>query len=139
MERFLERAMRRLLLRFHQVVTIATPVLTGFARAGWTLSVGGPEPGPTETIGSRAKGLDGASRDRLGTVQASALAKKNTQVRNALAQGYKLKSGPVFIVNAVHYITFLNDGTSEAAPAMFVEAALTTAVNATDKELRAAT
>ena len=133
---FVELAVRQLQFRFHQTVTIATPVLSGFARAGWTLSVGSPEPGPSTSVASRTRGLTAAQRIRLGRVQANALAKKNIQVRNALARGYKLKQGPVFIVNAVRYVTFLNDGSSAQAPAMFVERSLATAVKATVKALQ---
>lgn len=136
LDRFVETAMRRLQLRFHQTVSIATPVLSGFARAGWTLSTGRPEPGPESSVASRAKGITEKERLRLGRTQANALAKKNRQVRDALARGYKLRQGPIFIVNAVRYIVFLNEGTSAQAPAMFVEMALATAVRATDRELR---
>ena len=125
--------MRRLILRVWQVLTTETPVLTGFARAGWVPSTGGPSPGPSE--GPLAgRGV----RAELASAQAQLAASmfgENKAKANSLAKGYKLSSGPAFIVNGVRYLEYLNDGTSAQAPALFVEAGVQLAVSATVREL----
>jgi hypothetical protein len=136
LDRFVERAMRRLQLRVFQVLVVETPVLTGFARAGWSPSTGSPKPGPADS----ALAGTGQPRERLEDLarqQAAALLGKNRKAAEAIAQGYRLKQGAVFIVNNVRYVTYLNEGTSAQAPAKFVEMAITTAVRATQRELRA--
>lgn len=133
--KFIERVMVRLTLRTWQVLTIETPVRFGFARAGWVPSIGKPQPGPSTSTASRARDVTEEQRERLARVQADALFRKNKQLLDALAAGYKLKQGPTFIVNAVRYLVFLNEGTSAQAPAMFVETGVTTAVRATSREL----
>lgn len=123
--RFIERVMRRLQLRAFQALTSATPVLTGFARAGWSPAASAPDPGPSD----RPPGLAVAS------AQASALFAQHQQAAQALAAGYRLGQGAVFIVNNVRYVFFLNQGTSAQAPAMFVEQAVRAAVDATRREI----
>ena len=117
--------MRRLHLRLFQVLTTSTPVLTGFARAGWVPSTGAPTPGPSEA----------PSDQTVAEAQAATLFGQNKQVSARIAQGYKLSDGPIFIVNNVAYVVYLNEGTSAQAPAMFVEAGIAQAVAATQREL----
>lgn len=134
MGRFIERGMRRLQLRCYQALTSATPVLTGFARAGWSPSAGVPAPGP-ESPGGGKRVAPGVVEE-AARAQAQALFSKHTQASQALAAGYRLSQGPIFIVNNVRYVVYLNQGTSAQAPAMFVEQAIATAVAATQRELR---
>lgn len=122
---FIERTMRRLQLRIYQVLTTSTPVLTGFARAGWSPSATAPDPGPSERPAVAA----------VATAQAAALFSQHQQAAQALAAGYRLQQGAVFIVNSVGYLLFLNQGTSAQAPAMFVERAVEIGVAATRAEI----
>lgn len=124
-EGYIERAMRQVQLRAFQSLTSATPVDTGFARAGWSPSTGAPEPGP-----SNAK-----SRE-LALAQAAELFGKHSKAAEALKSGYKLKQGPIFIVNAVVYVPRLNDGYSAQAPSNFIQQAIRQAIAATKRDLR---
>ena len=121
--------MRSLTLRVYQVLTVETPVRFGFARAGWTPSEGQPDrSGPAEPAGIA---------ETVVKAQASALFATRSAMAESIAASYRLRSGPVFIVNNVRYIEFLNDGTSEQAPKMFVELAIALAVRETVRELAA--
>ena len=123
--RHIERTVRRLQLRVHQALVVSTPVLTGYARSGYSPSTGAPDPGP-------------AVPDRNADVaraQAAKLFAKHKQASELLASGYRLSQGAVFIVNAVHYVRYLNQGTSAQAPALFVEAAIADGLKATRREL----
>jgi hypothetical protein len=122
---FVEKAVRKLQLRAFQTLTSATPVDTGFARAGWTPSVGAPDPGPSERPSDPA----------VARSQAAALFGAHVQISQGLASSYRLSQGAVFIVNNVRYVGFLNAGTSAQAPALFVERAVATAVAATRREI----
>lgn len=117
--------MRRLQLRAFQALTSATPVDTGFARAGWTPSVGAPDPGPS----------DRPTKPTVARAQAAALFQSHQQASQLLASNYKLAQGAVFIVNNVRYVVFLNAGSSAQAPALFVEQAVARAVAATRREI----
>lgn len=119
----IERAVRRLALRCFQTLTSVTPVDTGFARAGWSPSVGAPAPGPEKADPGVAE------------QQAVALFGAHSDAAKRIASGYRLSQGPVFIVNNVRYVQYLNQGSSAQAPAMFVEQAIATAVEATRREL----
>ena len=124
---FIEKAMRQLTLRVWQTLTVETPVLTGFARAGWTPAEGSPKLGessPASTVQALAK------------AQAAALFAKNSQAAVAISKGYRLRTGPVFIVNNVKYLRKLNEGSSAQAPAHFVETAVKQGLRATQKALR---
>lgn len=119
-------SVRQLQLRAFQALTSATPVDTGFARAGWSPSVGAPDPGPE----------DRPSDPQVASAQASALFAAHAAAAQAIARsGANLRGQPVFLVNPVRYLEFLNQGTSAQAPAMFVERALATALIATQRDL----
>lgn len=126
--RYIETAMRKLQLRTFQALVSATPVDTGFARGGWSPSVGEPEPGPT----------DPPEKRELAEQQAAQLFAAHTKAAEALASGYKLNQGVVFLVNHVRYIGILNGGSSAQAPANFVEQAIRTAISATKRDLAGA-
>lgn len=127
LERFVEKNVARLQLRLFQILVSATPVDTGFARAGWSPAAGTPKPGP-DTPESRETGI----------AQAQSLFATHQVAAQQIAQSYRLQQGPVFITNNVRYITFLNQGSSAQAPAQFVEASIVTAVRATQAEIRQA-
>jgi hypothetical protein len=133
--RTVERAMGRLELRTYQALTSASPVRTGFFRAGWSPSTTAPQPGPRAPA-SGARGVPREQLDQIAREQAAALFGRNNQKAQEIARAYRLSQGAVFIVNAVHYGVYLNAGSSAQAPAMFVEMAIATAVRATAAELR---
>lgn len=123
--RFIERVVRRLTLRVWQILTVETPVKTGFARAGWSPSTGAPD---------RSGPKDRPEDKGIAESQAAALLTTHKKATDALAGGYKLKSGVVFIVNNVKYIGSLNAGTSVQAPEMFVETGIALAVKKTQSD-----
>ncbi len=92
-----------------------TPVDTGWARANWIPSIGIPiqedlsgiTPDPAVVPGAAAKSVAGQAE---------------------VATQYKLSLGPVFVSNNVPYIPILNQGSSQQAPAAFVQQAIAKAV-----------
>ena len=112
LEDLTERTVIKLTLDVTSNLVDVTPVDTGWARANWVPSIGSPGDAP---VGSR--GSDGASE------AAAAQAAGRTAVL-----GYKLQRGRVFISNHVPYIQSLNDGSSQQAPAGFVQSAVRRAV-----------
>lgn len=108
---FVESTVGKLQFRLLQALTSATPVDTGFARAGWTLGVG------TLDLPSRTRpdDLDKARRD-AASAYSEQLAKS---IR--LTAGYRMSMGPVHLINPVVYIRRLNEGWSAQAKARFVD------------------
>ncbi len=125
LQAFVERAMRRLQLRVFQALTSASPVDTGFFRAGWSPSTGSRQTGPADPPPQRQQAES----------QAATLFAKNSSEAARIATAYRLAAGPIFIVNGVSYGVFLNGGSSAQAPAMFVEQAIATGVQATQREI----
>lgn len=103
----------------------ATPKLTGWAAANWVASVANPEPQalatPTTERGRRAK---------VGT----ALARGDRSI--AKLRNYRVSQGPIFVVNGVPYIVYLNAGTSAKAPRNFVPQAIARARRRVERQLR---
>ncbi len=125
LNRFVEKVMRRLVFRVYQALEVSTPVDTGFARSKWTPTTGAPE-----------SSLSDRPRDEsVARAQAAALLAQNKATAAALASGYTLSMGPIFIVNGAKYLVYLNQGTSAQAPAMFVEQAIATGIARTRQEL----
>lgn len=91
-----------------------TPVDTGWARANWVPRIGEPFRG---TAGTREQA-------EAGSVS---LAEQGAGIAS-VASSYKLEKGRVYISNNVPYILPLNEGSSQQAPAGFVQAAVTKAV-----------
>lgn len=87
-----------------------TPVKTGWARANWIPRIGG------------------ATMEAAGDPEAVGSAKAAQQVGLGSVLSYKLVSGPVYISNNVPYILRLNEGSSQQAPAGFVQRAVQLAV-----------
>lgn len=79
----------------------ATPVKTGHARANWIPSIGSPN-------------LEVGDGEHDAGVAAIVT--------------YKLEDGPAFETNNVPYVPILNGGTSDQAPALFIEASRDKAV-----------
>lgn len=123
---YIEDATRLVQLRAYQALTLATPVETGFARAGWSPTVGSPDTsGPSRQV-SRT----------IAIQQAALLFPKRSDAARDLSRGYKLSDGPVFITNTVFYLRHLNAGSSAQAPSSFVQQAIVAAIAATRRDLR---
>lgn len=74
-----------------------TPVDTGFASNNWQITIGAPADG-TVAIGA------------------------NVSIGGGVLEGYKLEQGSTYVTNNAPYIQRLNAGSSQQAPAAFVEA-----------------
>lgn len=105
-------------LRLWQVLASATPVDTGFARSGWTPSVG------SRIVDALRPPADVEAAKSAASKRLS----KNSAAALKIAQSYRLQSGKVFITNATPYIVRLNDGYSAQAGKKFVERAIVTTV-----------
>lgn len=113
LEQFSEREIIRLSLEVTANLIEATPVDLGWARANWVPSI-------TQAYEANV----GQPND---AADISAARRRQTEGRAALA-GYKLTRGPIFVTNNVPYIQKLNEGSSQQAPAGFVQMAIQTAV-----------
>lgn len=102
---------RQVALAADRAVVVATPVLTGRARANWQATLGAP------AVGTVSDGAVGARR--AGTVAGPTAAAANVI---ALYKGGP--SAAIFLTNNLPYIVPLNNGHSKQAPAGFVEKAL---------------
>ena len=103
----LASAMKKVALAVDQAVVIGTPVDTGRARSNWIVSKGVPAEG---TLSPYAPGT------KLGIGETGNL-KGALDQANAEVVAYKLKDGPLWIVNNLHYIGLLDGGSSRQAPA----------------------
>jgi len=106
------KAARRVALNVTAELQKTTPVDTGWARANWIPQLGVPFSG---VDGTRTRGAISTSAQSAGTAQAASFDIKKDTV--------------VFITNNVPYIKKLNAGSSQQAPAMFVETAVAVAVD----------
>lgn len=90
-----------------------TPVDTGWARANWV-----------PNIGTRNEGTTGSPQSVSNSAQNTGLL--------AVQATYKISDGKVFISNNVPYIRRLNNGHSQQAPTMFIEASVARGVRQTN-------
>ena len=111
-EKAVNKAARRVALNVTAELRKDTPVDTGWAKANWIPQVGSPFTG---VDGARVRGAISTSAQAAGTAQAAAFDIKKDTV--------------IFITNNVPYIKKLNAGTSQQAPALFIESAVANAVN----------
>lgn len=126
LEGFVVSLVRKIVLDMHANLVRpgsdgGTPVDTGFARANWIPRLGEPgsapvgarptEPGPSPS--GKALFVD------TGAAEAG---------KAAVATGFKLGAGDVYVSNHVPYIGHLNNGSSKQAPAGFVQRAITKAL-----------
>lgn len=114
LERAGERVLKKLALDVTANLIESTPVDTGWARANWVPSIGVK----IETTAPAApEGSDvAAASARQGAGKAE------------IVTGYFLRRGKIHISNNVPYIIRLNEGSSQQAPAGFVQAAIRKAV-----------
>lgn len=121
-----EFLLKKLALDFYSNVKASppnggTPVDTGFARANWVPHIGRER---SDASGYLPKGSTREDRERFAK-DAEATSEAGAA---AIATGYKIEMGPIFISNNVPYIGMLNFGSSRQAPAGFVERAIVKAV-----------
>lgn len=103
LRKHIETIVKALVLEIDKELRKATPVDTGHARANWVPSVGAPHVGEVEGLSAHAAGVAEVLRFRLG-------------------------DGAMWVSNGVDYVPILNYGTSQQAPAMWIEAAIDRAV-----------
>ena len=117
LEDFIEAVVRKLVLDVNANLVATTPVDTGWARANWIPRIGTPR---EDTAGSP----DSISRG------------EQEQGVAEVATSYQIEMGPVYITNNVPYIGRLNQGSSQQAPAGFVQAAITKGIRQLQGERR---
>ena len=126
LEDFTSDLIRRLAVNIVAELIETTPVDTGWAAANWVPSVGAPFTGAVGFGPSR--GADGGFDQ--GEVAGAQL--RQQQAQFGLLR-YNVRDGSVFISNNVPYIVFLNAGSSQKAPAGFVQNAITAGVRRTTR------
>lgn len=104
-------------------LTESTPVDTGLAISNWQTSIGEPIHEPIEHYSKGSKGSTRAENIAGAVDQA-----------NVVIAGFVIGMGPIQIVNNIHYITELNDGTSSQAPINFVQMSVIRAVAVVQSE-----
>lgn len=117
-EKNADTLVRKVAITVTSSVVLATPVDTGRARANWRTALGAAERGVRDPFATGKKGSTGA-QNISGVIA-------ETQRVVAGYQG----NGEVFISNNLPYIGPLNTGTSDQAPAGFVEIAVNNGVRA---------
>jgi hypothetical protein len=110
-----ERVVAKIVLDVTANLIETTPVDTGWARANWVPAIGA----------AYAADLRGVS-PTIGAISGADVLQVAGQT--AVATGYRIGQGSVFVSNNVPYITRLNDGSSSQAPAGFVQRAIAKAV-----------
>lgn len=114
-----DRIVRTAALVVDQVVVLATPVDTGRARSNWLVSVGVPRGGVIEPYSPGNQLGLGENANANGALQ---------QARTAVL--VRPEGVPIYIVNNVEYLPQLNNGSSQQAPANFVEIGVEQAIGA---------
>lgn len=114
--RALQKEVKIIALDINKGLIDKTPVDLGWAKANWIPSIGTSFEGP---VGSRDSFDTG--EQELGMA--------------AVASQYQLSDGPVFITNNVPYIEALNAGSSDQAPAGFIEAVIDHVVELANKRI----
>lgn len=114
--------MRKTVITVASAVALRTPVDTGRARANWQTQIGSAAGG---IVGGFTKGKDGS------TGAAAAAQAINNAVTTM--NGYKKGGVDVFISNNLPYIDVLNKGSSQQAPAGFIQSAIDAGLRAIRK------
>lgn len=111
--KLVSQAVRKITLDIDRNLTLATPVDTGRARANWQVTISKPASGVID--------FDGGGDNNANKSAASAYSTNQT----ITALSAKMPEYPiVYITNNLDYIQRLNNGTSEQAPANFVETSI---------------
>lgn len=109
---------RKVAMAVDRVVVTTTPVDTGRARANWQAAIGAA---PGGEVGAYPAGKGGATG-------AAAAAQAMAQANGVIA-GYK-GGDVIHLTNNLPYIGRLNEGSSDQAPAGFVQAGIDAAARA---------
>lgn len=99
MRAYVAQACKDLAIEILAELVAATPIATGHATMNWVVSIGAPFYDEVWTAGPQRTGAREVLR-------------------------YKLESGTIYISNNAPYISDLNNGTSQQAPPLFVEACI---------------
>ena len=110
LEKFTASLVKKLTLNVTACLQDATPVDTGWARSNWVPQIGSPFRGTAGTKEDADNGNIDASTTQKGL--------------SSVVGSYQITMGPVYISNNVPYIKFLNEGSSQQAPAAFVQASV---------------
>lgn len=116
-QRNVDKTVRRVALAADQAVVLGTPVDTGRARSNWRVSLGSPVFDTVEPFAPGARLGLGEQANAQGAI-----------AQGAAVIGARRDGQDIWISNNVPYIGALNDGSSDQAPANFVEAAIAQAV-----------
>ena len=117
-EEFINVAHRKIALDILTGVTKRTPVDKGRARLNWQLSIGTPAADIKEVGQSGGPPLSAGAVPSLQEVGQTVVDEANKELKN-------LKPfGTAFISNNVNYIGYLDEGSSQQAPAGMVAATL---------------
>lgn len=114
LKRFVERMIGDLVVQITETLREDTPKDTSWAASNWVPQIASPREAP------------------VGSKRSVSFAPQRAGI--ASAKSYKLRKGKFFISNVVRYIVRLNAGSSQKAPAMFVEQAIAKGIS---KVLRA--
>ena len=114
--RAVQNGTKVLALNINEGLIDGTPVDLGWARANWVMSIGRAS---DDLIGGRDSFDTG--QQELGMAE--------------VASRYRLADGPIFITNNVPYIEALNTGSSDQAPAGFIEAVIETEVDKANRRV----
>lgn len=106
LDQHIETQLRRATFEIGSQLIASTPVDFGRARANWIATVGQQFPGVIGLPGVHMTPDEARASLEL------------------VASTYKLEMGPIYITNNLEYIQRLNDGYSQQAPALFVEASV---------------
>lgn len=114
---------RQVSKRTLRALVLATPVDTGEARSNWRVGIGAPAtavipPYSPYPKGSKANGQGTGE----GANASAAIAAGNARINGVRGTSGGLKTA-IFITNNTRQIDFLNSGSSQQAPAGFVQVA----------------
>ena len=112
----LNEAIQRIVISISTNVTAElidnTPVDTGWARANWVPQIGAPFAGNSRVLSDdERRSAVGGQRSRQSSAVSGLF-------------NYNVTQGAIFITNNVPYIVRLNEGSSQKAPAGFVQQAI---------------
>lgn len=116
----LQQVMEKITVDLHGKIVLRTPVDTGRARASWNIHEGEPDTSvPPEMEGKANAGGSSASREK----KAAAIRVTGS---GAVSSAPPLISGtkPVYITSSLEYVQFLEEGSSQQAPAGMVQISL---------------
>lgn len=116
-EENVDKLVRKTALAIDREVVMSTPVDTGRARSNWKVSVGGPDNSTSEAYNPLPKGRDSSKLNESGNAAAA-------MAQGAAAVASRRQGQDVYIQNNLSYIKELNEGSSQQAPAGFVEKAV---------------